>query len=71
MINVQKSDLKKMSGCVCVCVYACVCACKRSRVRVCALPLVSLSLKLIHGLTFYDDLNILRNVCNRSSCRKF
>ena len=32
---------------------------------------ISFLLKLIHGLGFYDDLNFLQNVCNRSSCRKF
>ena len=33
--------------------------------------LISLSLKMIHKLGFYDDSNFLKNVCNRSSCRKF
>ena len=31
----------------------------------------SFSLKLIHGLGFYDDLNFLKNVCKGFSCRKF
>ena len=31
-----------------------------------AFSLISFSLKLIHGLGFYDDLNFLKNVYNRS-----
>ena len=30
-----------------------------------ALSLMSLSFKLIHGLGFYEDLNFLKNACNR------
>ena len=36
-----------------------------------ALPLVSFSLKFIYGLGFYDNLNLLKNFCSRSSYRKF
>ena len=35
------------------------------------LSLISFLLKLIHELGFCDDLNFLKIVCNRSSCRKF
>ena len=36
-----------------------------------ALSSILFSLKLILGLGFHDDLNFVKNVCNRSSCRKF
>ena len=35
------------------------------------LPLIPFSLKLIHGLGFYDNLTFFKNICNRSSCSKF
>ena len=32
---------------------------------------ISFSLKLIHGLGFRDDFNFMKNLRNRSCCRKF
>ena len=73
--------------CVCVCVCVCVkpseklldlnnysadradilCALKADV----ALSVISFSLKLSHGLEIYDDLNFLKNVCNRYSRTNF
>ena len=50
-----------------------------NRAKICCAPKtdatlssISISLKFIHfGLGFYKHFNILKNVCNRSSCHKF
>ena len=39
------------------------------RVADAASSMILFSLKCIHGLRFYDDLNFSKNVCNRSSYR--
>ena len=77
------SDLEKMSAWMCVCVKTsenlkfCISGItqtielKFAPQAHAALPLVLFSFKLIHGLGFYDNFNFLKNICNRSSCRKF
>ena len=82
-----KSCLEIMTGCVCVCVcikaseYSIFCISGitqmiKMKIGVClnqTRPFLwyHFPSNLIHGLEFYDNLNFLNNICNRSSCPEF